>query len=138
MKRGLNEKRLLRIIDANFNRLKEGLRVCEDLCRFILDNQKATLRYKKIRHNVSQIMKETLNDLVKARDIAGDVGKSSLKIELERESFSDIYFANAQRIKESLRVLEELTKLLNPKKAVLFKKLRYEAYALEKEIAKKF
>jgi len=28
---------VLRIIDANTNRLKEGLRVCEDIFRFILN-----------------------------------------------------------------------------------------------------
>ena len=49
------------------------------------------------------------------------------KSELKRENLSDIFYANAQRVKESLRVLEEVTKLLDPRCALKLKKLRYQS-----------
>jgi len=41
------ENKVGRIIDANLNRVKEGLRVCEEITRFILDNHKFTLNLKR-------------------------------------------------------------------------------------------
>jgi hypothetical protein len=46
----------------------------------------------------------------------------------------DIYYANSQRVKESIRVLEEFAKLRNKQVAEKLKKLRYRVYALEKKI----
>ena len=42
MKKTASDGRVLRVIDANANRLTEGLRVCEDTARFILNDKKAT------------------------------------------------------------------------------------------------
>lgn len=39
----------MRIIDVNINRATEGLRVVEELCRFVLEDQKLTLSIKKLR-----------------------------------------------------------------------------------------
>ena len=128
-------KRLFRIVDANFNRAKEGLRVCEDICRFILDEQKLTRRFKIVRHELTDVM-ETLKiiDVIEARNIEEDVGRASIAAESKRKNVSDIFYANAQRVKESLRVLEEVTKLLDGRLAQRVKKLRYQVYALEKQM----
>lgn len=129
------KKEFLRIIDANFNRCKEGLRVCEDVCRFIWDNKTQTKKIKNIRHRLTGIIENVgLVDIVKARNIAGDVGKKTTPIESQRKNIKDVFYANIQRVKESMRVLEELTKLENPSLAEDLKKLRYHIYALEKEI----
>jgi len=135
------DKKVLRVIDANFNRLKEGLRVCEEVTRFILDDKALTASFKKVRHQASQIINKVFLDLrriIRARDIVKDVGKKSFKLELKRASFKDIFFANIQRVKESIRVIEEFNKLFNRKSSQQFKALRYKIYELEKKTTKKF
>ena len=44
------DKSLYRILDVNFNRSKEGLRVCEDLCRYIWNQRTLTRAFKDVRH----------------------------------------------------------------------------------------
>ena len=131
----INEKKLLRVLDANFNRAKEALRVCEDICRFLLDDPGKTSQLKTLRHRLTGIMETLpLDDLIKSRDIEKDVGKKTFETELQRKNIFDIFYANSQRAKESLRVLEEFTKLLNRRRATALKKIRYEIYGLEKKV----
>ena len=135
----VNEKRFLRILDANFNRAKEGLRVCEDVCRFVLDDRSTTRQFKTVRHRLSTAISVlSFGKLIEHRDIDGDVGKSSTTVELKRKNVSDIFYANTQRSKESLRVLEEFAKLFNRGLAEDLKKIRYQIYALEKKVIAQF
>jgi hypothetical protein len=130
-----DDKNFDRIIDANFNRAKEGLRVCEDICRFILDAKNPTRNYKIIRHELTRIMKASkFMQVICSRDIAGDVGSGSTIDELKRRDWMDIFYANSQRIKESIRVLEEFAKLRHKRFSGKLKVLRYKIYALEKNI----
>jgi len=132
------KKSLFRIVDANFNRTKEGLRVCEDICRFIVEDKTSTRVYKNIRHSLSSIAsKLKTKKLIEARDITGDVGKGSTGSEFKRKDISDIFYANSQRVKESIRVLEEITKLIDKRIASEFKLIRYKVYNVEKEMAGK-
>ena len=135
-----DDKKLDRIIDANFNRAKEGLRVCEDVCRFFLDDTYSTRKCKDLRHRLTKIMSSLkLDKIIKDRDIDNDVGKLSTGDELKRNNVSDIFYANSQRVKESVRVLEEVTKLKKKTEMVKeLKLLRYQFYAFEKRIAEKF
>ena len=134
----INDKKVQRIIDANFNRAKEGLRVCEDICRFIYNKKDLTGGYKAIRHDLTKVMQGLgLLDIIRARDIENDVGKRTISSELKRRNISDILYANSQRVKESIRVLEEFAKLLTPRLAMRLKDLRYKLYALERKIVKK-
>ena len=48
--------KLLRIIDANLNRAREGLRVCEDISRFALGDKTATRALKSIRHGATDLI----------------------------------------------------------------------------------
>lgn len=127
-----------RILDANLNRAKEGLRVCEEIARFILSSRYLTREFKKIRHKISAITKtqDFGASLIKERYSRLDVGKDIYINELKRKDFRDIFFANIQRSKESIRVLEEFTKLMNKKTAVGFKNIRYGLYDIEKKAAK--
>ena len=50
------ENNLLRIIDANLNRAREGLRVCEDIARFSLQNKGAAKTLKTIRHGATNLV----------------------------------------------------------------------------------
>jgi len=132
----LDKQKIDRVIDANCNRAKEGLRVCEDVCRFVLDDEKISSKFKELRHKLKDFIESFGGkDLIKARDIESDVGKATKFKEFERKDIVDIFFANIQRVKESMRVLEEFAKLYNQKDATLFKNMRYELYAIEKEVS---
>ena len=130
------DKRALRVIDANLNRLLEGLRVCEEIERFIICNARLTSSFKKLRHKVTAASKNwdiSHLPLINSRDSRGDIGKPSIESELKRKGCRDIFYANIQRAKESARVLEEFAKLDNSKTALNFKDLRYKLYQIEKE-----
>jgi len=121
-------------LDANANRAREGLRVCEDAARFLFDDPGVTRQYKRIRHRLtSVVLGFGISELITARDIAGDVGRGTMKAERSRGGFRDVFFANSQRVKESLRVLEEFGKLCDSQVAEDVKRLRYAVYALEKK-----
>ncbi len=118
----------------------EGIRVCEDIMRFLMDERKLSAKFKKLRHEISAIVKEinAKHKLISYRDIIKDVGKKSIKSESKRKNYQQIFFANSQRAKESLRVLEEFSKLISSSQTQKIKNIRYRIYALEKEAASKF
>jgi len=133
-----NNRAIFRIIDANINRLKEGLRVCEEITRFILNNAALTSDFKKIRHSLDAAIKGLPDKLtlIDKRDTSKDIGRDICINELKRDNYRDIFLANIQRAKESMRVLEEFSKLINKKAALDFKKLRYLLYSTEKTAIK--
>ena len=122
---------LYRVIDANLNRLKEGIRVVEDILRYRDNNKELSSKLKELRH-LSKI-KET-KELLKYRDVNNDVLRSSIKSELNRSNIDSIIIANFKRSQESSRVLEELYKLENIEYSENFKYIRYELYSLEKRV----
>ncbi len=46
------ERRIYRIIDADFNRAREALRTIEEFCRFVLDDPALSARAKQMRHHL--------------------------------------------------------------------------------------
>ena len=129
------DKALYRILDANFNRAKEGLRVCEDLCRYVWDQKTFTRTFKDIRHELTQIIAGLdIQKALEARHIQGDVGRDTTISESKRVDIKAVFWANSQRVKESLRVLEEVTKLMDAKISSKLKVLRYKVYALEQKV----
>jgi thiamine-phosphate pyrophosphorylase len=131
------KKEILRIVDANFNRSREGLRVCEDIARFFLNSPVITRDLKSVRHSVSGIAKlhyARTGSISGARDAENDVGRRwKTPAEMKRAGVKDIFSANAERVKESLRVLEEFYKLIDRKKSPRFSLLRYRMYEIEKK-----
>ena len=122
---------LYRVIDANLNRLKEGIRVIEDIMRYRDNNKILSSKLKELRHKAR--VNETL-ELLKYRDSINDVLRASTNSELNRSDTMSILTANFKRGQESSRVLEELYKLQNIEYSENFKYIRYELYNLEKEI----
>jgi len=122
---------LFRVIDANINRLKEGIRVVEDILRYKDNNKELSSKLKSLRHK-AQIAEQ--QELLRYRDSINDVLRPSTKSEQNRFSLEDILTANLKRAQESARVLEELYKLDNITYSENFKTLRYELYNVEKEI----
>ncbi len=126
----MSKRDLDRLIDANLNRLREGLRVLEDVARYIYDHREFSSILKELRHSLQIVYRV---DRVKARDILGDVLQKSIESELKRESLLDLIVANFSRVEESSRVLEEVFKLVEPELSATFKSIRYRIYNLERE-----
>ena len=55
-----NDERIYRVIDANLNRLKEGLRVVEDIKRYVFDDAEVAYKIKSLRHKAKIPQKEFL------------------------------------------------------------------------------
>lgn len=129
------DKGVYRIIDANLNRVMEGMRVCEDIIRFASNNETLTFKLKNLRHGIFEaikdLRKEHLDELVSSRDVH-DVGIRSNESEKTKENLIDLFLANTQRGKESLRVLEEVLKLFDKELSQKFKRFRFKLYEIEK------
>lgn len=121
---------LLRVVDANLNRLKEGIRVIEDIARYVHNDKNLSTSLKKLRH---QCRIEPLEPLLASRDSVNDVLRPTMQSEMNRTDLKSILIANYKRGQESSRVLEELYKIIKPELSEIFKQIRYELYTLEKE-----
>jgi thiamine-phosphate pyrophosphorylase len=124
----------LRIVDANLNRIGEGLRVLEDIARFFLNDSGLTRQLKTIRHNLLTTDLPFQQQLLQARDSLADVGMS---IEApgggNERGLSATLVANARRVQEALRVMEEIAWHvgLDPAK---FGQARFDVYDLERAL----
>lgn len=130
------EKAGFRIIDANFNRSREALRVVEEFCRFALNSPPLTARAKQLRHRLTAaIDKLGPGRLLTSRDTPGDVG-TGLKVpgQLDRAQLTDTAAAACRRLTEALRALAETISTFDAETAETIETLRYEAYTLEKDI----
>lgn len=125
-----------RILDANANRAREGMRVLEDYGRFVLNDAYLCEAFKQMRHELVEIMRTLGVDLLlSARATDADVGtRLSVPGEARRSSLRGVVEANAKRLGESLRALEEYAKLRSVEGGARLESLRYRAYVLEKAL----
>ncbi|MCF7958505.1 MAG: thiamine phosphate synthase [Phycisphaerae bacterium] len=132
-------KQILRLIDANFNRAREGLRCMEDFARFLLNDAHLSSLVKQSRHDLSQIIAQLpQNELLAARDTPGDVGTTiTTESEHKRSDPLAVLQAAVKRLPEALRCLEEYTKIDAPELSARLEALRYKAYHLEKQLIAK-
>lgn len=126
-------------MDANANRAREGLRVMEDIARFVLDRGDLSAAAKQIRHDLADAIAQTAsNPLARlaSRDVEGDVGTSiSTPSEARRGGWRDLALAAAGRATEALRVLEESAKMMGRlDAAVTLEQCRYRTYTLERDL----
>ena len=131
-------EKIWRVIDANLNRTGEGLRVLEDIARLVLDDAALSQQLKLMRHRLLSGDLPFNTKLVNARDAQGDVGASTLAPGQEKEKeLLLVVVANARRVQESLRTIEELAKAqdmppkLHPEE---FRKARFDLYSIEREL----
>jgi thiamine-phosphate pyrophosphorylase len=130
---------LARIIDANYNRAREALRVMEDAARFALNDADITSELKGLRHDLQEAISQLPLDraaLIASRDTAADVGVPiKAGAELERQGLHHVAAAAASRLTEALRSLEEAAKALQAAPAAaLIEGIRYRAYTADKEL----
>jgi thiamine-phosphate pyrophosphorylase len=130
------ERAVYRIIDANFNRAREAIRVIEDYCRFALNSALLSERAKRLRHELSAaINKLDAGKLISSRDTLGDVGVGrTVDAQLTRSGLNDCFTAGCKRLTEALRTLAEMSQTQNRSVAETIEKLRFDAYTLEKDI----
>ncbi len=127
-----------RIIDANLNRSKEALRVVEDIIRFEFDDEELSVFSKNTRMLLGSLAKKYI-DFIAYRDTQNDcLTQITLKEEKLRNSLFDVLIANFKRAEESLRVLEEVFKLIDSESALICKQARYNTYILEKKVYDKY
>ena len=124
----------LRAIDASINRATEGLRVVEDFVRFSLDDEHLVRLAKLLRHDLTAACAVWPADLLHAaRETERDVGTQiTTQSEGARTDAEGICAASFQRLKQSLRSLEEFGKLACPQVAAKLEAIRYRTYTLER------
>ncbi len=127
---------MLRVIDANLNRIGEGLRVLEDIARLVLDDAVLSQQLKSMRHGMVKVDLLLERQFLQARDSEGDVGVNiEASGEEKHKDLGATVVANARRVQEALRVMEELAKNpgvdLDPDS---FKQARFDLYTIEKEL----
>ena len=129
---------LPRLLDANLNRASEGLRVLEDVARFVANDGPLSRELRSMRHALADLARTVDIGLLSARDSVSDVGRESgLRVGGERDLLS-VVRANAKRVEESLRVIEELARLSDSGMtldAATAERLRYACYDLEKRLS---
>lgn len=94
-------------------------------------------RLKSLRHRLSFLRSKVgVRRLVGARNIWEDPGAFRVDREEKRyRSYHSMLVANLQRLKESLRVIEEVSRALPAGQVTAdVKRLRFQAYALEENI----
>ena len=137
----LESRKVLRIIDANLNRIGEGLRLLEELARLVLNDVRITEQLKTMRHEIVRGDWSFNQQLLQGRDSEGDVGIDiEVPGEEKQRDLPVMAVANARRVQESLRTLEELAKVpgiapeIDPEK---FKQARFNLYTIEKDLLSK-
>ena len=121
----------LRIIDANLNRFKEGIRVVEDIFRYAFDHKDIASSLKQLRHSAK--LPSIYLQLLQSRNSEHDVLKPSTASEMSRSDLPSTVIANFKRAQEASRVLEEILKASDTTQAQNFKDARYALYTLEKK-----
>lgn len=141
----MSKDKIYRIIDANLNRAREGIRVAEEVARLYFDDAKLSSQFKSLRHQLTGVAKNSFDEkkLLFFRNSQKDVGADSMGgLEKKRADLESIVQANLRRSQEAVRVLEEFGKLIKLKippkageeAASSFKKIRFRLYMLEQEM----
>ncbi len=129
-----SDNRIAQLIDANLDRAREGLRVMEDWCRFGLKRKDFSIQ---IKHWRQQLGKHHHSMYRKARRTSTDPGIGiSHPLQQIRSAPEEVFIANSSRVQEALRVIEEFTRITDPKLSELATKIRYETYEIEIRIIK--
>lgn len=129
----MTDARIIRLLDANFNRAREALRVLEDAARFLLDDTVLTASAKDMRHRLTTAAMDLplAGQFSLTRDTPGDVGTPlTAPTEENRAALLDVVNSAFGRASEALRAMEEYSKILSPAAGAAFKQIRYDVYTL--------
>jgi len=126
----------LRLIDANANRAREGIRTGEDYIRFICGEGRWAARLKEIRHSVSLLLASHFSSkqLTASRNVASDPLRHADPAENAipaTESSKGVALRGLKRAEEALRVLEEYTRAASAATSMQFARHRFALYEAE-------
>ena len=128
----LDDLRIAQIIDANLDRAREGLRVLEDWSRFALGRKDLVTQIKHFRQLLG---KNHLKIYKNSRNLVTDECQGLIHTEqFKRMNADNIISANASRVQEALRVIEEFSRNHNQQLCNLASEIRYKIYNLEIEL----
>ena len=123
---------MARLLDANLDRAREGLRVLEDWARFGLDRPDLVARSKDLRQRLGRLHRDCYRQARhSASDPATGMGHPA---QAERTTPQAVVAANAARAQEALRVLEEFGRPHDPPLAAAAAAARYALYDLELDL----
>jgi len=126
----MNEKeKILRVIDVNLNRSREGLRVIEDILRLVFDDSSLSSKTRTLRHSLS------IDNDLRYRNSEEDIG-SSFNAKNKKDNIYGLVRANIRRAQEAVRVLEESKKLIPQEPN--YQAIRFDLYQLEKDIIEEY
>jgi thiamine-phosphate pyrophosphorylase len=121
-----------RLLDANLDRAREGLRVLEDWARFGLERADLVARTKDLRQRLGRLHRDAYKQ---ARHTATDPAAGlDHPAQAERLRPGQVVAANAARVQEALRVLEEFGRPVDPELAGEAAAIRYRLYDLEVDL----
>lgn len=129
------EKGLLRLVDANANRAREGLRVAEDVARLVVCDEATAIRLKELRHRLTELCSSLAGEdfLIAERNSEGDPGREpAFDSKQKAEGLRTLVRRNMRRSEEACRVLEETSGLVDGNMKSRFKSVRFAMYDLEK------
>jgi thiamine-phosphate pyrophosphorylase len=129
------DTKVWRLLDANANRAREGLRVIEDTARFVLGKPKSAKAFRALRHELDELVRHYYKKLLSKRDVVHDNGRSNTA-KPYKEGVRALLAANFKRCEEALRVLEEYGRVMSPKVVTVAQSLRFKVYVLEKRLEK--
>ncbi|MCY3019014.1 MAG: thiamine phosphate synthase [Planctomycetota bacterium] len=128
----------LRLIDANANRAREGIRTAEDYVRFKAGDGRWAKRLKDIRHSLTQCLATHFGnrELVTSRNVGADPltpegDSESGKEPPAAESSLAIAQRGLKRAQEAMRVIEEYLRSESADASLRFAKGRFELYKAE-------
>src|SRR3954468_2130684 len=127
------DMKIWRLLDANANRAREGLRVVEDTARFVLERQDASDALRGMRHRLDEVVRKHYAALLKNRDVENDPGRGN-GTSPHRGGVPALLASNFKRCEEAFRVLEEYGRVMSPRSVKTVQALRYGIYQWEKKL----
>lgn len=126
---------LERMIDANLNRVCEGLRVIEDCVRFVYEDEKLQKDIRGLKHDIRKNLDSRA--FINSRKALEDIGLAVSQTTLldHKSSFHQMITANFKRVEEGLRSIEESLKVMGlNKESKMYESYRFKSYDLEKAV----
>src|SRR5262249_45581839 len=126
----------LRMLDANANRAREGLRTAEDFIRFSFGDAIWARRLRNLRHEITSAFTKSYSDVaLRARRVSSDCGSAANEPESHKSSGSqtahEVAVRGLKRAQEAVRVLEEYSRGPQLNAAQAFSEIRFKLYEAE-------
>ncbi|HYF50234.1 MAG TPA: thiamine phosphate synthase, partial [Planctomycetota bacterium] len=129
---------ILRLIDANANRAREGLRTAEDYLRFAVLDARWPAELKQLRAGITETLRGIYDeqDLLASRQSSADPlrpteDRPERDGTIRAEPPQATAIRGLKRAQEALRILEEYSRSEYPQASAAFSRMRYRVYDCE-------